>query len=76
VAKGQTPAAQLISAFTGALQNTASNEPPFFDDSTMAQLYRDGTEMGLLGLHSSTHHIYATDGSLEERRMGAGVYIV
>jgi len=28
----------------------------------MAQLFREGTEMGLLGLHASTHHIYATDG--------------
>jgi hypothetical protein len=32
--------------------------------------------MGLLGLHSSVHDIYATDGSLEGGRMGAGVYIV
>jgi len=32
--------------------------------------------MGLLGLHSSAHHIYATDGSLEGGHMGAGVYIV
>ena len=42
----------------------------------MIQLFREGTEMGLLGLHSSTHHIYATDGSLEEGHMGTGVYIV
>jgi hypothetical protein len=42
----------------------------------MAQLFRDCTEMSLLGLQSSTHHIYATDGSLEEGRMGSGVYIV
>jgi len=49
VSKGQTPDAQLISELTGALQNTASNDPPFFDNSTMAQLYREGTEMGLLG---------------------------
>ena len=76
VSKGQTPDAQLISELTGALQNTASNDPPFFDNSTMAQLYREGTEMGLLGLHSSAHHIYAIDGSLEEGRMGAGVFIV
>jgi hypothetical protein len=33
-------------------------------------------EMGLLGLHSSVHDIYATDCSLEGGRMGAGVYIV
>ena len=64
VSKGQTPDAQLLYALTGALQNTASNDPPFFDNSTMAQLYREGTEMSLLGLHSSAHHIYATDGSL------------
>ncbi len=73
---GQTPDVQLISELTGALQNTASNDPPFFDNSTMAQIYREGTEMGLLGLHSSAHHIYATDWSLEEERMGAGVFIV
>ena len=76
VSKGQTPDAQLISESKGALQNTASNNPPFFDNSTMAQLYREGTEKGLLGLHSSAHHIYAIDGSLEEGRMGAGVFIV
>jgi hypothetical protein len=76
VGKGQTPDAQIISELTGALQNTASNEPPLFDDSTTAQIYRNGTEMGLLGLHASTHEIYATDESLEGGRMGAGVYIV
>jgi ribonuclease HI len=76
LSKGQTPDAQLVSALTGALQNTASHDPPLFDTSKMAQLFREGTEMGLLGLHSSTHHIYATGGSLEEGRMGAGVYIV
>jgi hypothetical protein len=32
--------------------------------------------MGLLGLHSSDHDIYATHGSLEGGRMRAGVYIV
>ena len=74
VAKGQTPDAQLYSELTGVLQNTAANEPPFFDDSITAQTYRNGTEMGLLGLHASTHAIYATDGSLEGGRMGAGVY--
>ena len=31
---------------------------------------------GSIGLHSSTHHIYATHESLEDGRMGAGVYIV
>ena len=79
VSKGQSPDAQLVSALTGALQNTASHDPPLFDNSKMAQLFRDGTEMGLLGLHSSTqltHHIHATHGSLEEGHMGAGVYIV
>ena len=30
---------------------------------------------GSIGLHSSTHHIYATHESLEDGRMGAGVYI-
>jgi hypothetical protein len=48
--KGQTPDAQLISELKGALQNTASNDPPFFDNSTMAQLYMEGTEMGLLNV--------------------------
>ena len=76
VSKGQTPDAQLVSVLTGALQNTASHDPSLFVNSKMAQLFREGTETGLLGLHSSTHHIYATDGSLEEERMGAGVYIV
>ena len=68
MAKGQTPDAQIISELTGALQNTASNEPPLFDDSTTAQIYRNGTEMGLLGLHASTYEIYGTDGSLEGGR--------
>ena len=72
VSKGQTPDAQLVSALTGALQNTASHDPPLFDNSKMAQLFREGTEMGLLGLHSSTHHKYATDGLLEEGRLGRG----
>jgi hypothetical protein len=76
VSKGQTPDAKRISALTGALQNTAAHDPPPFDTSRMAQLFREGTEMGLLGPHSSAHHIYATDGSLEGGHMGAGVYIV
>jgi ribonuclease HI len=65
----------LISALTGALQNTALNEKPFLDDSILAHCYRQGTEMGLLGLHSIKRDIYATDGSLEGGKMGAGVYI-
>ena len=31
---------------TGALQNTAAHDPPLFDTSKMAQLFREGTEMG------------------------------
>ncbi len=76
VSKGQTRDAQHISALTRALQNTAAHDPPLFDISKMAQLFREGTEMGLLGLHSSSHHVYATDGSLEAGHMGARVYIV
>ncbi len=67
--------AGLISALTGNLQNTALNEKPFLDDSILAHCYRQGTEMGLLGLHSIKRDIYATDGSLEGGKMGAGVYI-
>ncbi len=55
VSKGQTPDAKRVSALTGALQNTAAHDPPLFDTSKMAQLFREGTEMGLLGLHSSSH---------------------
>jgi ribonuclease HI len=76
VSKGQTPDAKSVSVLTGALQNTAAHDPPLFDPSKMAQLFREGTEMGLLGLHSSASHVYATDGSLEGGHMGAGVYIV
>jgi ribonuclease HI len=76
VSKGQTPDAKRVSVLTGALQNTAAHDPPFFDSSKTAQLFREGTEMGLLGLHSSGSHVYATDGSLEGGHMGAGVYIV
>jgi ribonuclease HI len=75
VAKGQILDVGLISALTGALQNTALNEKPFLDDSILAHCYRQGTEMGLLGLHSIKRDIYATDGSLEGGKMGAGVYI-
>jgi hypothetical protein len=64
------------STLTGALQCNAPHDPPFLEDSVPARLYRNGTEMGLLGLHSSVHDIYATDGSLEGGQMGAGVYIV
>jgi len=76
VSKGQTPDAKRVSVLTGALQNTAAHDPPLFDSSKMAQLFREGNEMGLLGLHSSASHVYATDGSLEGGHMGAGVYIV
>ena len=55
---GQSLDAKLISMLTGALQDTASNDLPFLVDSTPARLYRAGTEMGLLGLHSSTLDIY------------------
>ena len=47
----------------------------FIPSWAFPRLYRNGTEMGLLGLHFSVHGIYATDGSLGGR-MGAGVYIV
>ena len=77
---GQTLDAKLLSALTvalvAALQSTAPNHPPFLEDSTLARLFRNGTEMGLLGLHSSDHDIYATHGSLEGGRMRAGVHIV
>jgi hypothetical protein len=76
VAAGQTLDAKLLSTLTGALQCTAPHDPPFLEDSVPARLYWNGTKMGLLGLHSSVHDIYATDGSLEGGRMGAGVYIV
>ena len=75
VAKGQILDVGLISALTGALQTTVLNEKPFLDDSILAHCYRQGTEMGLLGLHSIQRDIYATDGSLEGGKMGAGVYI-
>ena len=71
---GQNLDAKLLSVLTGALQSTAPNDPPFLEDSTLA--LRNGTEIGLLGLHCSAHDIYATDGSLEGGRRGAGVYIV
>jgi hypothetical protein len=76
VSIGQTLDAKLLSALTVALQSTAPNHPPFLEDSTLARLFRNGTEMGLLGLHSSAHDIYATHGSLEGGRMRAGVHIV
>ena len=72
VAKGQILDVGLISALTGALQNTVLNEKPSLDDSILAHCYRQGTEMGLLGLHSIKRDIYATDGSLEGGKMGAG----
>ena len=68
--------AKLPSVLKGALQCTAPNDPPFFDDSTLARPCRNGTELGLLGLHFSAHDIYAKDGSLEGGRMGAGLYIL
>ena len=76
MSKGQTPDAQRVTALTGALQNTAAHDPPLIGTSKMAQLFREGTDMGLLGLHLSTHHVYATDGSLEDGHMGTGFYIV
>jgi hypothetical protein len=45
VSKGQTPDAKRVSALTGALQNTAVHDPPLFDTSKMAQLFREGTEI-------------------------------
>ena len=44
VSTGQTLDEALLSV---SLQCTASNDPPFLEDSTLARLYRDGTEMGL-----------------------------
>ena len=67
---------KLLFTLTGALQCTAPNDPPFLEDSVPARLYRNGMEMGLLGLPSSAHDIYATHGSLEGGRMRAGVHIV
>ena len=55
---GQTLDVTLLSKFTVALQCTASYDQPFLEDSTLARLSRDGTEMGLLGFHSSVHDIY------------------
>ena len=75
VAKGQVLDAGLISVLSGTLQNTAPNDKPLLDDSLLAHCYRQGTETGLLGLHSVKRDVYATDGSLEGGKMGAGVYI-
>ena len=44
VSKGQTPDAKRVSVLTGALQNTAAHDPPFFDSSKTAQLFREGTK--------------------------------
>ena len=38
-------------------------------------IYRAGTEAGLLGLHGTSHAVYATDGSLADGVMGAGVFV-
>ena len=46
VSIGQTLDAKLLSALTVALQSTAPNHPPFLEDSTLARLFRNGTEMG------------------------------
>ena len=67
--------AGLISVLTGTLQNTALNEKPFLDESLLAHCYRQGSETGLLDLHSIKRDVYATDGSLAGVKMGAGVYI-
>jgi hypothetical protein len=45
------------SALTETLQSTAPNNPPFLEDSTLARLFRNGTEMGLLGLTDSAKHL-------------------
>ena len=61
VAEGQTLDVKLLSTLTGSLQYTVPNNPPFLEDSVQDRLYWNVMEMGLLGLHSSSHDIYAID---------------
>ena len=46
-----------------------------FGAGVLGLIFRAGTEAGLLGLHDQRLAVYATDGSLEDNIMGAGVYV-
>ena len=50
-------------------------EPPFLNATELDLIFRAGTEAGLLGLHDQRLAVYATDGSLEDDIMVAGVYV-
>ena len=76
MAKDAEPEATKLAALGRSMCQVLSHEPPFLDASELGMIYRAGTEAGLLGLHSTSHAVYATDGSLDDGVMGAGVFVV
>ena len=74
-AKDAMPEADKLAALGCSLCQVLSHEPPFLDASELGKIYRAGTEAGLLGLHDTSHAVYATDGSLADGVMGAGVFV-
>ena len=75
IAREAKPERDKIEALGRTLCQNLSNEPPFLDTTKLGLIFRAGTEAGLLGLHDPRLAVYATDGSLEDNVMGAGVYV-
>ena len=75
IAREAKPERDKIEALGRTLCQNLSNEPPFLNTTKLGLIFRAGTEAGLLGLHDHRLAVYATDGSLEDNVMGAGVYV-
>ena len=63
-------------ALQQALSFTGGADPPLLANTPLDSLFRQGTEAGLLGLCKDNVKVIATDGSVTEGRMWAGVYTV
>jgi len=57
-----------------ALEADDSKDNPFFEEEELENIYKGGTETGLLGIYSFPVAFYATEGSNDKGIIGAGFY--
>ena len=56
------------------LEADNTKDTPSFGSEDLEDIYRAGTEAGLLGIYNFPGAVYATDGSNHKGVMGAGFY--
>jgi len=61
-------------AIQEALEADNTKDTPSFGSEDLEEIYRAGTEAGLLGIYNSPGVVYATDGSNDKEVVGTGYY--